>query len=257
VIVLAYVASLVAGLAAGVGVNVLADRVEDEETATGRGDHCQKCGATLLTTRLVPVVGFGAESRACAQCGRLASLRAPVLSATLGLVFLMLLVHIEQSPGHLRLPVISVFLIEALSATVLAFIFAVDLEHRLILDSAVFPAVAALLLLAGIFDHKAFAAMLFGVIIYGGLFLILYGLGYVLYRTEALGLGDVKLAILIGLMVGWPGILQAVILGGLFGAGISLLLLGIGVASRHSYIPYGIFMATGAVLALLLTPPYW
>ena len=180
-----------------------------------------------------------------------------MLSAALGLVYLLLLAHIDASAGQLRLPVLGVFLIEALSVTVLAFIFAVDLEHRLILDSAVYPAVAALLLIAGVFDHKAFAAMLIGVIIYGSLFLLLYGLGYLLYRTEALGLGDVKLAVLIGLLVGWPGILQALILGGLFGAAISLLLLGMGVASRHTYIPYGIFMATGAALALLLTPPYW
>jgi leader peptidase (prepilin peptidase) / N-methyltransferase len=257
VIVLAYLASLVAGFAAGVGVNVLADQVEDEETATGRGDHCPACGAKVPAARLLPLMGFSAESRACTKCGRLSSLRAPVLSVTLGLVYLLLLARIVESAGQLRLPVLSVFLIEALSATILAFIFAVDLEHRLILDSAVYPAVVALLLLAGVFDHKAFAAMLIGVIIYGGLFLLLYGLGYLLYRTEALGLGDVKLAILIGLMVGWPGILQAVILGGLFGAAISLVLLGVGAASRHSYIPYGIFMATGAVLALMLTPPYW
>ena len=43
----------------------------------------------------------------------------------------------------------------------------------------------------------------------------------------------------------------------LLGAAVSLLLLGLGVAGRRTYIPYGIFMATGALLALLLATPYW
>jgi prepilin signal peptidase PulO-like enzyme (type II secretory pathway) len=175
----------------------------------------------------------------------------------LGLTFLLLLSHIVGVSGLLHLPVLSVFLIEAPAAALLAFIFAVDLEHKLIFDIAVYPAIVALLLIAAFFDHRAFASMVTGVIVYGGLFLCFYGLGFLLYRAEALGLGDVKLAVLIGLLVGWPGIVQALVLGGLFGAAISLLLLGMGTASRRTYIPYGIFMATGALLGLLLTTPYW
>jgi prepilin signal peptidase PulO-like enzyme (type II secretory pathway) len=175
----------------------------------------------------------------------------------LALSFPLLLSHIAEYAGLLHLPVLSVFLIEAPAAALLAFIFAVDLEHKLIFDIAVYPAIVVLLLVAAFFDHRAFASMLTGVIIYGGLFLCFYGLGFLLYHTEALGLGDVKLALLIGLLVGWPGIIQALVLGGLFGAAISLLLLGMGTASRRTYIPYGIFMATGALLGLLLTTPYW
>ncbi|MGO8948570.1 MAG: prepilin peptidase, partial [Ktedonobacterales bacterium] len=165
--------------------------------------------------------------------------------------------HIIASAGSLRLSVLAVFLVEALAAALLSFIFVVDLEHKLILDVAVYPAIAALILVATFFDHRAFAAMFIGLAVYGGLFLFLYGLGYLLYHTEALGLGDVKLALLIGLLVGWPNVLQALVLGGLFGAAVSILLLGLGVASRSTYIPYGIFMSTGAILALLLSTPLW
>ena len=256
--ILSYAASIGAGFGAGVAVNLLADRVQDEETHV-RGNQCHTCGAPLPAARLVPLVGFRKANRTCNTCGKTASLRAPLLSLALALIYPLLLNHVlssaSASPNHLPIP--AIFAIEAVACALLAFIFAVDLEHKLILDIAVYPAIVALILIAAFFDHKAFAAMLIGLIIYGGLFLLLYGLGFLLYRTEALGLGDVKLALLLGLLIGWPAIVQALILGGLFGAAISLLLLGMGVATRRTYIPYGIFMATGALLALLLTPPFW
>ena len=254
---LAYASSLVAGFGAGVVVNIAADLVEDDESPPESSRRCRSCGSRLPSRRLVPLVGLRRSSRACPKCGEAASLRAPVLTIVLGLVFPLLLSHIAGASNLLHLPVLSVFLIEATAAALLAFIFAVDLEHKLILDIAVFPAVVALLLIAAVFDHRAFTSMLTGVIVYAGLFLCFYGLGFLLYHTEALGLGDVKLAVFIGLLVGWPGIVQALVLGGLFGAAISLLLLGMGTASRRTYIPYGIFMATGALLGLLLTTPYW
>jgi leader peptidase (prepilin peptidase)/N-methyltransferase len=221
--ILLFAAVALAGLVAGSVVNVLADRVYDEEQAGG--------------TRGSP--------------------RPPICSAALGVIFPLLLGHLLAAAVSLRLPVPAVFAIESLGAALLVFIFVVDLEHKLILDVSLFPAILALILIAAIFDHRAFAAMLIGLVIYGGLFLLLYGLGYLLYHTEALGLGDVKLAMFIGLLVGYPSVIQALVLGGLIGAAVSLLLLGVGVASRRTFIPYGIFMASGAMLALLLTPPYW
>jgi leader peptidase (prepilin peptidase) / N-methyltransferase len=254
--ILLFAAATLSGLVAGSVVNVLADRVYDEEAEYPRG-RCQACGGSFPKTRLLPLVSFGAATRLCPACGKTGSLRPPICSAALGVIFPLLLGHVLASEGALRLPIPAVFVIEAFGAAILLFIFVVDLEHRLILDVSLFPAILGLLLIAAIFDHKALAAMIIGLVIYAGLFLLLYGLGYLLYHTEALGLGDVKLAIFIGLLVGYPSVVQALVLGGLIGAAASLLLLGVGAASRRSFIPYGIFMATGAVLALLLTPPFW
>ncbi|PWT73385.1 MAG: hypothetical protein C5B60_08245 [Chloroflexi bacterium] len=254
--ILLFAAVALAGLVAGSAVNVLADRVYDEDAEYPSG-RCLACGGSFPIRRLMPLVGFSGVTRLCQACGKRGSPRSPICSAALGVIFPLLLGHILAATGSLRLPVPAVFVIESFGATILVFIFVVDLEHKLILDVSLFPAVLALILIAAIFDHRAFAAMLIGLVIYGGLFLLLYGLGYLLYHTEALGFGDVKLAIFIGLLAGYPSVVQALVLGGLIGAAVSLLLLGVGVASRRTFIPYGIFMATGAVLALLLTPPFW
>jgi leader peptidase (prepilin peptidase)/N-methyltransferase len=95
------------------------------------------------------------------------------------------------------------------------------------------------------------------VLIWGGLFALLYGLGWLIYRQEALGFGDVKLALLLGLLLGYPAAINALVFAALIGAAVSVLLLGLGTATRRTFIPFGMFMVAGAVLALVQSPPYW
>jgi prepilin signal peptidase PulO-like enzyme (type II secretory pathway) len=175
----------------------------------------------------------------------------------LALVFPLLLAHTLDPGNAARLAPWAISLIDLAAVAALAFVFAVDLEHRLILDSAVLPAAAGLLLVAGLFDHKALAGMLFGVVVCGGSFLLLYGLGWLIYREEALGFGDVKLAALIGLLVGWPAAGTLLLLAALLGGSASVLLLGLGAATRRTFIPFGIFLVAAAVLTLLLATPFW
>jgi len=252
-----YLAVTIAGLLIGVAVNALADRVWGVDAPLRRAGDCAKCGAAPPASRYSPLLNVVPRRRACMRCGHVASPRRPFVEVGLAILFPLLLARVLDPGSQARLAPWGVFLIDAAVATALAFIFAVDLEHRIILDMSVYPVAAGLLLVALLFDHKALAGMLFGVVLCGGLFLLLYGVGWLLYRQEALGFGDVKLAALIGLAVGWPASVTALVLGSLLGAAASMLLLGLGTASRRTFIPFGIFLVAGAVLALLLTPPFW
>ena len=252
-----YGVAAVAGFCAGVLVNYAADRVVGDEEPPWHAGACQKCGAELSSARLVPLLNVAASRRMCAACGTKASLRRPLIEAALAVLFPLLLAHLASPEDVVHLAPLGIFAIEAGATAALAFIFAVDLEHHLILDISIYPPAACLLLVALLFDHKAFAGMLFGVIICGGLFLLLYVAGYIIYRTEALGLGDVKLAVLIGLLTGWPGVTTALVLAALIGAAVSVLLLGLGSATGRTFIPYGTALAAGAVAAFLFAPPLW
>jgi leader peptidase (prepilin peptidase) / N-methyltransferase len=254
---LLYAAVALAGLLAGVAVNVAADAVSGDEEPPWRAATCHKCGARLPAARLLPLVTLAGGRRACPACGARSSLRRPLLSLGVALALPLLLAHLQEMPGSGRLPLAATFVIDAAVICVLAFIFAVDLEHRLILDIAIYVPLLALALIAVVADRKALAAMLLGVIVCGGLFLLLYGLGFLLYHQEALGFGDVKLAALLGVAVGWPAITTALVLGAVAGAAVSLLLLGLGAATRRTFIPFGIFLAAGAMVALLVAPPFW
>lgn len=252
-----YGAAALAGFGAGMLANYCADRVAGDEDPPWRAGACRKCGAGLPSARFVPLLSFAAIRRACRACGTQASLRRPLLEVMLAALFPLLLAHLASPEGITHLAPVAIFAVEAAATTILAFIFAVDLEHHLIFDISIYPTALGLALIALFFDHKAFAGMLVGAIICGVLFLLLYLLGFVIYHTEALGFGDVKLAMLIGMLTGWPGVTTALFIAALVGAAISVLLLGLGSATARTFIPYGTALAAGAVAAFLFAPPLW
>jgi leader peptidase (prepilin peptidase)/N-methyltransferase len=254
---LVYLLAALGGLITGGAVNALADQIAGDEEPPLRGAECSACHKPLPARRLVPLAGWFLLERRCPACGAPVSLRRPLVDLALLLAFPLLLAHVFTPPGPAVLRPGLLFVVDALAMAVLALIFIVDLEHRLILDVVVYPTAAVLVLLALFTDHKALAAIGFGALVGGGLFLLFYGLGFLLYREEALGFGDVKLAALIGMVVGWPGVISALVLCALVGAGIILGLLGLGRVSSRAYIPFGTFLSLGAVLALLMSAPLW
>lgn len=254
---LVYLLVALTGLAAGAGVNAIADHIAGDEEPPWRGGECAACHTPLPSRRFVPVVGWLLIGRRCPACGAAVSMRRPLVEVTLALAFPLLLAHVLAPAVHTRVQPGVLFALDALVATVLALVFVIDLEHHLILDIITYPTAVTLVALALLLDRKALAGMAVGAVVAGGLFLLLYGLGFLLYRVEALGFGDVKLAALIGMVVGWPGIMGALGLGAFFGFAVAIALLGLGRVTRESYIPFGTFLSLGAVLALLTSAPLW
>ncbi|HEY7974822.1 MAG TPA: A24 family peptidase [Ktedonobacterales bacterium] len=254
---LLYLAVAAVGLIAGMGVNLLAERIAGDEEPPWSSNTCVNCRSSLPARMLTPVVGVWLLRRRCQACGTRLTLRRPLVEVALALIFPLLLVHIASSGAPLRVAALVVFVIEALATAVLALIFVVDLEHHLVLDLVVYPAAVAMIATAALLDRKALAAMLFGVVVCGGLFLVLYGAGLLFYRTEALGFGDVKLALLLGVVVGWPGLVTTLFVTAVSAAILSMLLLASGAVDRRTFIPFGVFMAGAAALTLLLAPLPW
>ena len=123
-----------------------------------------------------------------------------------------------------------------------------DFEHRLILDRVMFPAMA-LALVVSLFGHPWWAGIATGLAA-GLLFLLLALAGAALFKADALGFGDVKFALFMGLLLGWPYTAQALFLG-VFLAG----LVGVGIIiwrrSARGTLAYGPYLATGALIVLL------
>lgn len=254
---LAYLATALLGVAAGVAVNALADRVAGDEEPPWRSADCVACRKPLPTRRLLPLVGVLALGGRCPACGAALGWRRPTVEGALLIVFPLLLAHAFAPGATIHLSPLLIFALDAAAAAVLALVFVVDLEHHLILDIVTYPLAALLIGAALLLDHKALAAMGLAALVSGGLFLLFYLAGYVIYHEEALGFGDVKLAVLIGLVVGWPGIIGALGICAAVGAASAMLLLGLGRVGTRTYIPFGTFLSLGAVAALLVSPPLW
>ncbi|HEV2235245.1 MAG TPA: A24 family peptidase [Ktedonobacterales bacterium] len=255
--VLLYGGIALLGLLAAIGVNALADRVAGDEEPPLRGDQCATCRVALSAGRWLPLAEWWAFHGRCPNCGARLTLRRAGVQVALALAFPLLLAHATGPGMRVRIAPAPLFILDALVLAALALTFVIDVEHHLILDVVTYPTAAVLVLAALLLDRKALAAMAVGVVIAGGLFLAFYWLGRLLYHEEALGLGDVKLAALVGIAVGWPGIISALFLAALFGAAISMALLGLGRVSARTYIPFGTFLSVGGAVALLLAVPVW
>ena len=164
----------------------------------------------------------------------------PIVSAVLFAVFGY---GLAGSPGLLALR--SIFVL------VLVQVIFFDFEHHLILDRVMFPAMA-LAAIASLFGHPWWAGLAtgFGA---GLLFFVLAAGGSALMKQEALGFGDVKLAVFMGLLLGVPVIFSALFYGVLF-AGIGALAFIVWHRSLKGNIAYGPYLAAGALLGLYFLP---
>lgn len=149
-------------------------------------------------------------------------------------------------------------LIRSVFALVLVQVVFFDFEHRLILDRVMFPAMALALLVSlsplfasglGLWHQPWWFGILMGLIA-GVLFLALALAGSAIFKAEALGFGDVKLAVFMGLVLGWPytftAMFYGVVLAGLVAIGY--------IAWQRSLkgtIAYGPYLAAGALIMLL------
>jgi leader peptidase (prepilin peptidase) / N-methyltransferase len=122
-----------------------------------------------------------------------------------------------------------------------------DLEHRLILDRVSFPAMG-LALAVSIFNHPWWAGLATGLGA-GFLFALIALIGALIFKTEAMGFGDVKLAVFLGLLLGWPSTVTALFYG-VFLAGVVSIAYVIWKRSLKGTIAYGPYLAVGALILL-------
>jgi len=124
-----------------------------------------------------------------------------------------------------------------------------DLKHRLVLNVLVYPVAAVTLLIHSIPPGRDTLITLLG-----GVFGLAPFLSAALLKPEGIGAGDVKLAALIGLMVGFPEVIAALIVAVMAGGGTALALLLTRRWELSSHIPYAPFLCLGAMFSLVYAP---
>ncbi len=196
------------------------------------------------TTCDAPIPLFQLGRRGCPSCGvALAYDRLEWLVAGL---FALLAVHFGLSG---QLIAYSVY------TTVLALTAAMDFRHRYIYSIVSFPAIMGALILSPTLGGLDLPSTLLGFGVAFGLFLIFYLLGRLMYRdSEPVGKGDLELAAMIGAMVGFPRVLNALFLGGLVNGLVIGALLLTRRRRRTDFIPYGPGLCLGAYATFFMAP---
>ena len=237
------------GLAIGSFLNVVIYRVPREESILFPASHCTTCSEPIKRRHNVPVLGWLMLRGRCACCKATISARYPLVETGTALLFIAVTARFGWSaelPAYLYLAAVGVTLTM------------IDFDVRLLPDSIVLPSyvVSVLLLMpAGAMSGEWWVAVraLLGM---GALWAIYFVIG--LAYPRGMGFGDVKLAGLLGLYLGWLG-WEALLIGG-FGAFVvggfsGTALIASRRATRTSTIPFGPSMITAAVLALFFAAP--
>ncbi|MEE8471055.1 MAG: prepilin peptidase [Dehalococcoidia bacterium] len=232
------------GLAVGSFLNLCIDRLPRKQSIASPPSHCDSCSQGLRPLDLVPVLSYVWLRGRCRYCGARVPARNVIVEIAAGIIFVFFAWYYGLGLQlGIALVYVSAFLI----------IFVVDLEHLIIPNRVVYPVMIAALVFSGFWAGfegywpgiGIITALLGGAV---GLFLML--LPFLMFQ-EGLGMGDVKLAGLIGLICGFPLVLIALMLGILYGGLVAILLLLFRVKGRKDAIPFGPFLAGGAVLTLL------
>jgi leader peptidase (prepilin peptidase)/N-methyltransferase len=239
-----YLAVGVIGLVIGSFLNVVIYRVPRDESVVSPGSHCPHCEAPIKGWHNLPVLGWLVRRGRCAACEASISPRYPLIEALTAGLFVAVVVRFGVSP---QLPA---YLYFSAIAVALAFI---DFDVQRLPDAIVLPSYVVgvvLLMPAGAAGGNWWSAER-GLLAMASLFALYFTLS--MAYPGGMGFGDVKLAGLLGLFLGWiswGSVLVATFGAFLLGGGVGIALLAAHRATRKSAIPFGPFMLAGALLAL-------
>ncbi len=239
--------SLVLGLLIGSFLNCLVWRLKEGESLGGRS-HCRACKRLVRWHDNIPVLSFCYLRGKCRDCRETISWQYPIIEALTGALFFFAAWRIAARTGlwiewdaqnWLMLVRDWIFL------SALVAIFIMDLRWYVILDEITLPAAGALLVL-NLLIGMSWQGLALSATIGTGFFLIQYAVS----RGRWIGGGDIRLGLLLGAALGWPGILLAIFLGYFGGAIVGSGLLAAGKKGWGSQLPLGTFLTVSAAVTL-------
>ncbi len=230
------------GLIVGSFSNVCIYRIPRNESIIYPASHCPKCGSPIKSVDNIPLLSYILLKGRCRNCKSKIPIHYPVVEFLTGLVYLIIYLIYGLSIQTL------IYILLSSALIIIAFI---DLNEQIVPDVISLPGIVIGFILSFFVPYISFVNSFLGVVVGGGIILIIGLAGSLIFKKEAMGGGDVKLAAMIGAFLGWRYIIISLFLGFFSGAlaGISLILLKI--KKREDAIPFGPFIVLGSLITLL------
>ena len=242
------------GIAIGSFLNVCIDRLPVGKSLVYPSSRCDACQHPLSPKDLIPVFSYLWLRGHCRYCHAPIPYRQLLVEIGTGLLFVLI---------YWRSGLDIEFAITAFYCCVFVVIAFIDWEHQLILNKVTYPAAVAALIIS-LFYHPwvvvnvslpwpEIASGVTGIVnsvIGGAIGFFFFLITYLIY-PKGMGLGDVKMAGLIGLVTGFPLVFVAMFIGIFSGGLVAIILLLFRKKGRKEAIPYGAFLALGPIAALL------
>jgi leader peptidase (prepilin peptidase)/N-methyltransferase len=253
------------GLAVGSFLNVVIDRVPAKQSLWQPPSNCPECGRRLAPLEMVPVLSYLLLRGRCRTCENPIPLRVLLVEAATGALFVLLYSAYGLS---FDLALASVY------TSILVAIVVIDLEHRLVPNAIVLPAMAFALVMAvagiwlgmpsfsrygllwGLLSARGDLALSLGQLgaisqVLGGV--TAFGIFFVLWLISpgGMGAGDVKLAGFAGLVTAFPLAIATVFGSFVLGGIVSIFMLAVGLATRKTAIPFAPFISIAAFVFMV------
>jgi leader peptidase (prepilin peptidase)/N-methyltransferase len=225
------------GAIVGSFLNVVAYRLPRGESLAHPPSRCPNCGAPVKPYDNVPVLSWLLLRGRCRNCKEPISVRYPLVEAGTALLCALVVVA-KGADGDAVIGIVFVLLLVPITL--------IDLEHRIIPNKITYPGAVLAVVLVAVFDSDSLVEHLISGAAAGGFLLVA-----AIVQPRGMGMGDVKLALMMGLFLGRavaPGMFVALIAGSLIGA---LIIARVGAKKgRKTAIPFGPYLALGGLVGL-------
>jgi len=231
------------GLIIGSFLNAAIYRLKSKDSIVNARSKCVNCNHQLGVLDLVPLFSWLFLKGRCRYCNEKISYQYPLVEFFTALLFIL---------GYFVLVVdfniltVLAYIYYLIAVSFLMVIYVFDHLHHLILDKVTIPLMVIAIIFTFVLGLNWIQYLLAGV--FGGAW---FGWQYVISRGRWIGGGDIRLGVVMGLLLGFPGIVVALFLAYILGAIVSVYLLVTKKRERGSQIAFGTFLSLATVITWL------
>lgn len=233
------------GAVTGSFLNVCIYRLPLDQSVITPRSRCMACGTAVAWFDNLPILSWFLLRGRCRSCGASYSIRYPLVELLTALLSLLLFLRFGLSLSYL--------IYFALVAALVVITF-IDLDHQIIPDEISLPGIAIGFLASFFLPEPGWLSSLLGAVVgWGSLALIFYGYLWLTGR-EGMGGGDAKLLAMLGAFLGLKAVPFIIFSSSLVGTVAGLSIMALQRKGRHLAIPFGPYLAFGALLYIFYGP---
>ncbi len=247
-----YLPVFIFGAIIGSFLNVCIYRVPKDKSIVRPASRCTSCGSPIKFYDNIPILSYIILMGKCRQCKAKLSFRYPLIECLNAALYVLVLRRFGMDAPW----IIAVYFI---FVSVLIVIFFIDLDYQIIPNSITIPGIPLAIALSStilpdpFLEHELLGlrGALIGCAAGGGFFYLVAILGKAVFKKDAMGGGDIKMMAMVGGVLGWKGVILTTFMGSLFGSVGGVSLITFKGREWGSTIPFGPYLAIGALLSLL------
>ena len=233
------------GAIVGSFLNVCILRIPEGTSIVSPPSRCPQCGQSIRWFDNIPIVSFLILRGKCRYCGAAISCQYVLIEILTGASAVAL---------YRSFPLPEALIYFAFVAALIV-ITCIDLEHQIIPDVISLPGVVVGFLCSFALPRITYIDSLLGIALGGGILLAVALIYYVIMKAEGMGGGDVKLLAMIGAFLGPKAVITTIFISSFLGSVVGLAIIALKGKDRKYAIPFGPFLAMGAIIYLFWGEP--